>query len=153
MSSTVSPPSDAAPLYRLLYVSSASHRMSAQELAELLQQSRRNNERLGITGMLLYKDGDFMQVIEGEEPAVRALYARIERDPRHGGSTVLLEEPAQTRLFGEWAMGFREARDAELRQLPGFSDFMNHPLAAAALGRLDDPSGCLELLLLFRQMR
>ena len=150
MSPSTSP---ASPLYRLLYVSSASHRMSHQELVDLLQQSRRNNERQGITGMLLYKDGDFMQVIEGEEGAVRALFARIDQDPRHGGSTVLMQGPAETRLFGEWSMGFREAREAELQQLPGFSDFMNQSLAAAALGRRDDPSGCLELLLLFRQLR
>lgn len=148
------PPSAApARLYRLLYVSSASRRMSKQELIDLLQQSRRNNERRGLTGMLLYKDGDFLQVLEGEESAVREVFARIDRDPRHSGTVVLMQGPVDQRLFGQWAMGFRETSDAELQRLPGFSDFMNHSLSAAALARQDDPSGCLELLLMFRQQR
>lgn len=127
--------------------------MGKEELVELLQQSRRNNERVGVTGMLLYKDGDFMQLIEGEESAVRELFARIDRDPRHHGALVLLDEPAERRLFGEWAMGFRDASEAELQAQPGFSDFMNRSLSAAALKRRDEPNGCVGLLLYFAQSR
>lgn len=62
-------------------------RFSEGEPVSLLQQSRENNLRLGITGLLLYKDLDFTQVIEGEDSTVQKLSSRIERDPRHRAYT------------------------------------------------------------------
>ena len=70
-------------------------------LLELLAVARRNNPRAGVTGQLLYKDGNFMQLIEGDEAAVRALFARIERDPRHGGVIVLLDHVVPEREFSD----------------------------------------------------
>lgn len=135
-------------MFHLVYVSSAARPFSKTELVELLQVARANNERLGITGMLLYRDGNFMQVLEGEEPMVRDLYARIERDPRHQGSIILLEESLKRRQFGEWSMGFRDLNDREVHALPGFSQFMNKALVADNFRY--DPTGCLRLLSIFR---
>ena len=60
-------------MFHLVYVSSAVRPFSKSELVELLNVTRDNNSRLGVTGMLLYRDGNFMQVLEGGEPVVRAL--------------------------------------------------------------------------------
>ena len=132
----------------LVYVSSAVKPFSTSELAELLAKAREKNTRLGITGMLLYQDGNFMQALEGEEDAVRQLYDTINRDVRHHGTIVLLEEQITKRQFGDWSMGFRNLDDKDVQDLPGFSPFMNKSLKADHYRY--DPTGCLRLLALFR---
>jgi len=82
----------------LVYVSSATLPFSGEDLRALLATCRENNAELGVTGMLLYKDGNFMQVLEGDEQAVRGLYARIAADPRHGGEITLQEGFSEGRL-------------------------------------------------------
>ena len=90
-----------------VYVSAARRLFSEEELSALLRKSRANNERDGITGLLLYSGGNFMQAIEGEETPIRALLDRIEADKRHLRITRLLEEKTESRRFPEWSMAFR----------------------------------------------
>lgn len=101
----------------LTYVSTALHACDATQLHELLKKSRKNNALHDITGMLLYKDGSFMQVIEGPESAIRQLYRNICRDPLHFDVLTLLEEETAARHFSSWSMGFADlsntAQDAE----------------------------------------
>jgi len=66
-----------SPVFSLVYISSTTTALSPTELADLLAKSHVNNAALGITGMLLYKDGNVTQVLEGEEDKVRALYHKI----------------------------------------------------------------------------
>lgn len=73
-------------------------------LGSLFTQARRNNKAALITGALLATDEWFVQTLEGEETAVRSLYARIERDPRHDSFSVLVAEPDRPRVFGRWSM-------------------------------------------------
>lgn len=113
-------------MFHLVYISSAVVPFSAEELLDLLAKCRKNNARSGLTGMLLYKDGNFMQALEGEETAVRTIHARIEADPRHRGLITLLQGPMAQRQFPEWSMGFRVPRSAELISAPGFSQFLNN---------------------------
>lgn len=70
-------------MFFLVYVSSAVRPFSRSDLEDLPATSRDNNAELGITGMLLYRDDNFMQILEGEEGPVRALYDKIGNDPRH----------------------------------------------------------------------
>src|SRR5688572_19699226 len=81
-----------SPLFSLVYVSASTHLMEDAELEAILTKSRDNNAELGLTGMLLYYEGAFMQVLEGTEENVRGLYTRISQDPRHHRVTLLLEE-------------------------------------------------------------
>ncbi len=136
------------PLYRLVYASSATQPFSTSQLTALLEHARAANHERGITGMLLYKDGSFIQLIEGVEHQLRALYAKIALDPRHHRLDLVFEGPAENRLFYEWSMGFRDLADPALLTLPGFSDYMNN-IGTAASARLD-PQGCLGLLGMFR---
>lgn len=66
-------------MFGLVYVSSAVVPFSKAELLSLLTKSRENNSKVGLTGLLIYKDGSFMQVLEGEETAVLATHERIAR--------------------------------------------------------------------------
>jgi hypothetical protein len=94
-------------MYQLVYVSSAVRQFTDDELTDLIRVSRANNAHWGITGMMLYSGGNFIQALEGPEAAVRALETRIGQDPRHRGMIVLLDGPIAARQFPEWTMGFR----------------------------------------------
>ncbi len=135
--------------FSLVYVSSASTLFTRADLEDLLRATRANNERLGVSGALLYRDGSLMQVLEGEETTVRRLYARIEQDRRHRGLIVLLEEEQDERQFPEWSMAFRDlSTDAEA--MPGFNDFMNTPLGAEEFG--SDPTAVQQLMMTFKKV-
>jgi hypothetical protein len=130
-------------------MSSATRPYSEADLIQLLTKSRKNNARLDITGMLLYKDGNFLQLLEGEEQAVIDLYEFIKTNTDHHSSTVLDQAEINERQFVDWSMGFCNLNDATVQNLPGYSQFMNQAFTAEVLGA--DPNGCLELLKLFRE--
>jgi hypothetical protein len=137
-------------VFFLVYVSAAVTWFSDTELRTLLAQARASNQGAGITGMLLYKDGNFMQVLEGEEPAVRALYARIAADRRHAGLVMLDSGHAPERQFADWSMAFFDLNAANGPMPAGYSDFLDTPLTGAAFASA--PSRWWQMLLLFRQM-
>jgi Sensors of blue-light using FAD len=138
-------------MHYLVYVSSAVKPFSHAELLDLMAQSSTNNGKLGITGMLLYKDGNIMQVLEGEAVAVQTLYAHIASDPRHRGLITLVEGTRAERDFPDWSMGFRDLNSAETRSMPAFSEFLNSPLTGAEFA--GDPSRSHKLLLTFKRSR
>ena len=133
----------------VVYVSTAAAPISDEALLALLEQSRTNNARSGISGLLLYKDGQFMQALEGPDEAVRALYDIIGRDPRHQNVRSLMVEPIAERQFPDWAMGFRTVTDEALRAIPGYSAFLDAPQETAAFW--SDSSRAQWLLRWFRR--
>lgn len=132
----------------LIYVSSAVELFSPTELVTLLEVSRRNNTLTDISGLLLYKDGNFLQVIEGEEEEIHRLHAKISRDPRHTGLITLTERVIQQRQFSDWRMGFKNLSDPGVRTLPGYSEFLNTPLTGAEFAA--NPSRAERLLQTFK---
>jgi hypothetical protein len=102
------------PLLQLMYVSTASWTLGESELTAILDISRANNRERSITGLLLHLDHGFLQILEGPEDAVLELFGDIERDARHLGIRVLIQQHISERLFGDWSMGFdRWTRGAE----------------------------------------
>ncbi|MDP2269556.1 MAG: BLUF domain-containing protein [Archangium sp.] len=95
-------------MFNLVYTSMAQLLFTPEQLAAVLKQSRVNNKKWGITGVLLVRNGQFIQALEGEEAAVRKLAATIQQDPRHDTFKVLYEGPIEQRHFPDWAMGFCE---------------------------------------------
>jgi len=91
---------------QLLYVSNTVDELGLGDLDQVLTASRRNNAMMGITGLLLFIDGGFLQMLEGEERAVRELYTRITSDPRHRNARLMLDREVPCRAFPEWSMGF-----------------------------------------------
>lgn len=135
-------------IYYHVYVSSSVNLMSSEELVKLLTVSRNNNSRLGITGMLLHKDGNFIQAIEGPEDEVKKLLNKISQDTRHRGIITLIEGYSETRQFNDWSMGFRELNSAEAKLVPGYSEFLNTPLTEAEFA--NNLSRCQLLLTTFK---
>ena len=70
-------------LLEVVYISASKAPLSPDALRELLAKARANNARLDITGMLTYAQGSFLQILEGPEAPVTALFKKIARDPRH----------------------------------------------------------------------
>jgi len=114
-----------AQLIHLVYASAATHPFTAEQLEALLEQSRGANARVGLTGMLLYAEGSFFQVLEGEAQSVDAVAARIQRDQRHTNMIVIIREPIAYRAFGEWSMGFSRVSSSEIADLVGWNDFFD----------------------------
>lgn len=109
----------------LCYTSIAAHLMTHDELLALLEQSRINNAKRNVTGMLLYMDGCFFQVLEGERAIVDQLYAKIGNDKRHLSVMKLIEEPLQKRSFNKWTMGYQQVSRVELANVTGLTDFLD----------------------------
>jgi hypothetical protein len=110
-------------LIQCAYASAATRDFEPATLAELLQAARENNAKLGLTGMLLYAEGSFFQVLEGQADVVDALYAKIEHDPRHDRVTLIIREPLSKRYFDTWTMGFYKVSREELAGMSGVTDF------------------------------
>ncbi|MBA3534681.1 MAG: BLUF domain-containing protein [Ardenticatenales bacterium] len=111
-------------LYYLIYASAASRRMNEEDLVELLRQARENNQKANITGLLLYRNGNFMQLLEGPERNVKQLIRHIERDPRHYGLMVLSEGALDRRRFDQWEMAFKHLSNESILKEPGYSSFL-----------------------------
>jgi hypothetical protein len=120
-------------LYAIVYLSQTTHRWSELDLTGLLTRSRKDNLRAGITGLLLYADGNFMQLLEGSRKGIDALMGRIREDERHRNISVLEEGPIAQRHFPEWSMAFLDFASPQVRALPGYSPFLETPFSAADL--------------------
>jgi hypothetical protein len=134
-------------MFRIVYISSASKYFDISEIETMLERARPKNHALGITGMLLYKDGNFLQCLEGEEAAVTKLANTISQDPRHSEILVLMRGPAERRLFPGMPMGFHDLTKEPLIKHSGFAEFIDSPLIRATFSL--DPSRSLNLLSLF----
>ncbi|WP_426246542.1 BLUF domain-containing protein [Nocardioides sp. LHG3406-4] len=107
----------------ITYFSSAAVAFDDQALRELLSKSRARNTDDSITGMLIFHRGNFAQVLEGDEHAVRATFDRICADDRHHSVVVELEDTVDDRTFPDWSMGFRDLADGTAEEIEGFSTF------------------------------
>lgn len=100
-------------MFYLIYVSSAVRLMDNVELLKLHQMSKKNNANSEITGMLLYQEGNFMQIIEGEEEHVLELFIKISMDKRHKDIYKIMSGPINKRNFDDWSMGFCNMDETE----------------------------------------
>jgi hypothetical protein len=115
-------------LFHIVYVITATAPLSNDELRDLLKGSHERNARADVTGLLLYKDCQFMQALEGEEATVIALFSKIARDSRHHHVIPLLHEPIAERQFPESLMAYRDLNQEAIQNMPGYSEFLNTPL-------------------------
>lgn len=113
------------PLVQIAYASSATIPFTNQELIDLLNKSRAKNYEQDITGMLLYKDGNFLQILEGESETIKVTLRRIEEDPRHKGFLTIFKRNIDEREFPDWSMAFRNLQDTETQKIPGYNEFLN----------------------------
>lgn len=109
-------------MYHLVYTSHATNPFGESDLVALLKECREFNVKNNITGMLLYIQGKFIQVLEGNREEVIPLYERISADPRHHRVSVIMEGESDGRIFKDWSMGFRRLTEQEAIHLGGFRD-------------------------------
>lgn len=100
-------------LIQLIYCSAAQVRFERDQLVALLDVARRKNRRYGVTGMLLFTEGSFFQVLEGPPESVDAIFESISRDDRHDQVTVIIREAVPRRSFEDWTMGFADLQPDE----------------------------------------
>jgi hypothetical protein len=105
-------------IFQLCYTSTAARDMQREDLVELLRISRAKNEASGLTGLLLFSADRFVQLLEGDEEAVRTLYARICEDNRHHEITTIFEREVEARDCPDWSMGFQALPDSEWLEFP-----------------------------------
>jgi len=105
------------------------------DLKSLLDECRRNNAKADITGILLYQNGSFFQVLEGERTAVETLFDKIAADERHERATKIILEPIAARAVAAWTMGFPKISAKELAATPGLNDFFHRGKSYLELGQ------------------
>lgn len=111
-------------LIQIVYASVATKPLPEEALRELVTGARAENTRQGVTGLLLYKNGSFLQVLEGEEGKTIRLFEKIRSDKRHEGIVMLSRREVEQRGFPDWAMGFVLIPERRQETLAGFLDFL-----------------------------
>jgi hypothetical protein len=107
-------------MHHIIYMSRATKPYSEEQLQQLLLQARLSNQAAGLTGVLLYGNGQFVQVLEGEEASVRALYEHVKRDPRHQNVTAYADKAIEQRAFADWSMAYHATSTEQLQELMGY---------------------------------
>ncbi len=129
-------------MFELIYCSAARPGIHADDISAILKTSREFNKNNSITGCLLYHDGEFIQLLEGEESTVQTLYSNIVRDQRHNYLQLVVEETVPERAFDNWSMAFHDLSAARvspitkslfIENIMAFSDLAAKPSAATEL--------------------
>lgn len=92
-------------LSQLIYTSQAHEDLTPEALQAIASAAARNNARVDVSGLLIYDQGCFLQVMEGEDPVILALFQRLKKDTRHSNMVKLIHEPIAQRRFAKWSMG------------------------------------------------
>lgn len=104
-------------MYELLYCSSARQDLTTDDIVEILYTSRKWNTDNDITGCLLYYDKQFIQILEGDEKSVKALFFNIRKDIRHENITLLKENEKKKRFFSGWSLAFKELSLSDMENI------------------------------------
>lgn len=141
-------------MFELLYTSVATKALSDSELVDILTKAQDKNQRLNITGMLIYHNREVMQLLEGDEQQVKDLYDTICHDHRHTSVSVFYQGEIETRAFADWSMAFSPLNEGALNFLLANEQELNHkPMSLSQLkDQLKDCSNKgKELFLLLRE--
>jgi len=133
-------------LIQLIYMSDLVNQDEA-EIAPILQSCHYYNQINGITGMLLYSEGNFLQILEGKKEDVHETYDRICEDPRHCHIVFLSEEETNERSFAHWSMGYIKLGPDHVARFPKYAPFFQFGFSPSGL--TDKPGLPKELLKLF----
>lgn len=95
-------------MFALVYRSRAIPGFDRRQIQKMLEKARRFNEEQGITGCLLYHQGEFLQYLEGNQVRVLQLYDKIKSDPRHTDVVLLSHGNRPERRFEQWEMAYED---------------------------------------------
>ncbi len=133
--------------YQLIYSSRATQDFWPDDLFRLVETSRRKNALRAVTGMLLFREGQFLQLLEGPEREVKSVYEIVKRDPRHTDLKIVLTEEVAERQFPQWTMGF-ERLDEAWSVPRAWTTILEDGLNSASMA--ENPSRAKDLLLTFQ---
>ncbi|QKZ15110.1 BLUF domain-containing protein [Spirosoma sp. KUDC1026] len=108
--------------YCITYFSTAVESTSEHDIFDIVEFSRNKNARLGITGVLLYVNGNIVQVLEGQQEAVEGLYKSIQIDPRHTNVRTVISHHIAQRLFDHWFMGYETLTTRQYEEVADIID-------------------------------
>jgi len=124
----------------ILYVSEVSEHCGDSETADILKTSRANNARNSVTGMLVQKNSQFLQYIEGPEKGIAELFNKIECDDRHRSVKIIEEGMTVDRVFFDWEMGFADEQNFQPLQWKWQLDKIS------LFSLAEDAASCLEFV-------
>jgi Sensors of blue-light using FAD len=111
-------------MYRLIYLSTASEdKISDSDLTNLLLKSQKSNRTIDITGILLHKNGEFIQVLEGEKKSVLDLFEKIKKDKRHKNLIAFDQKEIDKRYFTGYFMAFNDSHFDKINKFESLRDF------------------------------
>ena len=113
-------------IYQIIYLSKTETDLSDEVLEAILTQAQKNNSAQGLTGILLYENREFLQVLEGGYDAVKSALARISNDPRHNDMVLLYDGRVNKRAFAKWKMGFARLETSQRSKLEQLNDFFDN---------------------------
>ena len=125
--------------YCIVYISSSKGLLSDEKLNRILERSRKNNRASGITGVLLYFNGCIIQVLEGPEERVKALYEVIRRDTQHTQVIKMYGDFIMQRSFSDWLMGYKTMSARELDHLEHKLSFINDSFDPVSKEKASNP--------------
>lgn len=131
--------------YQLIYSSTAKKKMLKSDLYMILRKARQNNESKHITGLLVYSDMCFIQILEGEKEAVTKLFHKISGDDRHADIQILHEGFVDKPVFSRWAMAYSAPTPKELATWAGLRSTASVPETLNKL--LAEPKRIKDILL------
>ncbi len=106
-------------MYELIYRSVARPDISHTDILNILHTSRSFNSANDITGCLIFYNMEFIQLLEGDEPKIKGLYAKIERDKRHSPVILLMQAEKKEKAFRHWSMAYQQLNTLDLDRLSG----------------------------------
>ena len=133
-------------IYHLSYISTGCDHLKFEQIKDLLECSVKNNKRDGITGILIYCNKLFFQILEGDKSTVDALFDKLCIDPRHDNIIKLQACFVERRQFENWNMAFK-SYNKELRMLDDFNTEAFYSYIKERM--VDNPPVSLRLLLDF----
>lgn len=133
-------------VFHLVYISEACEKICYSDIQSILESSRRQNLKFNITGLLIYKDHHFIQILEGQEEDVMSTLARIIQDRRNHHLKVQIESRSNCRIFDKWAMAFH---DGDIDSIT--SSLVNKLFATALDQENKEKESMLQMLQCFRK--
>lgn len=130
-------------LHQLIYMSKLATDDSV--LNSIHSHAVRNNTARTMTGMLLFAQGRFLQVLEGERKDVQHTFEKIKEDRRHDHVTLIADRPIVERSFSHWNMGFKALSENEAKANAELMAFFSQPLEESEL----DSDTAIHLLLAY----
>ena len=112
---------------QFVYLSDAKYGLGTKDIEAILASSRRKNVTNDLTGLLIYSDGVFIQVLEGTSTAVESTFTMILDDVRHNNLEILANLEAQDRIFAKWDMAYIESTPELLGQQAGIKGVLGRP--------------------------